>query len=531
MTRATLEASDIRQKLASRQASLTLLLLVIFSFLYFADVFLRASGKYFWYDEFFTIYVCRIPSLRGILAALAHGVDFNPPLFYVITRVSQALFGRGLIGTRLPEILGFWVLSICLFRFVSRRAGPIAGFVAMALPMFTGAFYYAYEARPHGLVLGFCGLAIVCWQASSEQAYRRLWLFGFGVSLLAAFMCHCYALVIAVPFGLAELIRGFREKRLNWPVWIAIIAPALIAGLSFVPLLQSYKAVNEGTKFPQAFPAVWEQVPRFYDFLLSPCAWILLVAFVLLALDRERFLPALKSMQREKVSLLSDEMILAIGFTALPIFGLLLGVAIHGPYIMRYFISSVAGISILVGFSMGVRKTADSFQLAFAAVIGVTLAASTIMLLYHWRQGWGEKLVEPSSVINLNTTPGDPLDAYSLLIRGSRNSLPILMLSPIDFLYLVHYAPQLAPRLYYVGQPSTDVFYRGFQLLRTWCPVDRYNRELTPEEFSRAHPDYLVYGIKGIGRVQDVITPGTQVTSFASSNTEILIGMNANGTH
>src|SRR5947208_12606276 len=70
-----------------------LLLLVGFSAIYFTDVGLRASEKYFWADEISTVYVCRLPNLGSLWEALRHGLDFNPPLFYVLTNASQSLFG------------------------------------------------------------------------------------------------------------------------------------------------------------------------------------------------------------------------------------------------------------------------------------------------------------------------------------------------------------------------------------------------------------------------------------------------------
>src|SRR5581483_2879451 len=108
-----------------------------FTIYYFADILLRASEKYFWYDELVTVYLCRLPTLGDIHQAVIHATDFNPPLFYLITRAAQSLAGEGLIATRLPEILGFWILCLALFAFVYRRAGLMAGFIAMALPVLT----------------------------------------------------------------------------------------------------------------------------------------------------------------------------------------------------------------------------------------------------------------------------------------------------------------------------------------------------------------------------------------------------------
>jgi hypothetical protein len=161
-------------------------LLFGFSIFYFADVCLRASEKYFWYDEFFTLHLSRLPGFGVLWQALREGADFNPPLFYALTKASHAVFGTGQIGTRMPEIVGFWVFCLCLFAFVNRRAGAIAGSIAMLFPMLTGAFYYAYEARPYGVVLGFCGLAMFCWQRSLVVAggFQRILVPGLHDALL-----------------------------------------------------------------------------------------------------------------------------------------------------------------------------------------------------------------------------------------------------------------------------------------------------------------------------------------------------------
>src|ERR1035438_5979616 len=126
------------------------------SVIYFTDISLKASQKCFWFDELFAVYLCRLPSFMSTWSAVIHGADFNPPLFYLLTRGAQRLFGEGLIATRLPEIVSVWLFCICLFLFVARRAGMISGFIAGAFPFFTLAQHYAYEARAHGIVLGWC---------------------------------------------------------------------------------------------------------------------------------------------------------------------------------------------------------------------------------------------------------------------------------------------------------------------------------------------------------------------------------------
>ena len=75
-------------------------------------------------------------------------------------------------------MLGYLLMSVCVFGFVVRRASRLYGLVAVLLPIATIAHGYAYEARAYGLVLGFSAAALLCWQRSAEagpspKAIRR----------------------------------------------------------------------------------------------------------------------------------------------------------------------------------------------------------------------------------------------------------------------------------------------------------------------------------------------------------------------
>ncbi len=112
-------------------------------------------------------------------------------------------------------MLGFWVMCLCLFLFVSRRSA-LYGFVAMLFPLVTGAYYYAYEARPYGIVLGF---SLVCWQSAVAGYHRRLSL--LSVESCGALSNHYYAL-FAAPSGFGRAVRSLSLRRLDLPVWAAL---------------------------------------------------------------------------------------------------------------------------------------------------------------------------------------------------------------------------------------------------------------------------------------------------------------------
>ena len=114
--------------------------------------------------------------------------------------------------------------------------GAGMGLVAMLTPMVTAPILYATEARAYGLMLGFVGLAMVCWQNIADGRSRTLSLAGLGIFLTAALSMHCYAVLTLVPFGLAELTRSWERKKIDGGAWLAICLP-LTTVLSYLPLL------------------------------------------------------------------------------------------------------------------------------------------------------------------------------------------------------------------------------------------------------------------------------------------------------
>lgn len=525
-------ASIVTRIRANLRISGNFWLLLGFSVFYFVDVCIRASRKYFWYDELFTVFLSRLPDFHSLWDALRHGADFNPPLLYLLTRLSQTIFGTGLVGTRLPEIAGFWVMCLCLFRFVNRRVGRWGGSIAMALPMLTGAFYYSYEARPYGVILGFCGLALICWQEALDSPRRSWWLTGLSLSLFGAFMLQCYALIIVAPFALTEALRTVRSRRIDWPMWLALIAPVLVAVPTYIPLLQAYSSQAKGTDYAQAFAAHWSQVTKFYLFLLTPWLLIGLAAVVLLAIDRIWTRPQESRRGERAESEIIAEIALLVFLMALPAVGVILGKTVHGPIFVRYFLPAVMGVCALTGFAAGAHIRKNWLAVCLAAIIGGALGLQFARLLWHVHKGWGEPLNEPTTGISLDTMPGQPLDIHPLLASQSHgslsnSSLPIGVPLALDFLYLVHYSPELAPRLYLINPSANDFTLRGFRRVYRWIPV-KYDHLLTDREFLRMSPHSLVYCDElSIRNLFELVREGGTIQSVKESGRHYLAEIKA----
>jgi len=127
-------------------------------------------------------------------------------------------------GTRLPSIVAFWIMSLCLYAFLRRRLPFSFAIAGMLFPLLTSAARFSYEARPYGLVLGLAGVALVCWQAAADGRKRPVALPGLAASLAAALCCHPLAVTLALPFLAGEVTRSIQRRRLDVLMWCAFAA-------------------------------------------------------------------------------------------------------------------------------------------------------------------------------------------------------------------------------------------------------------------------------------------------------------------
>ena len=480
-------------QLAPYERWFPLLCIGFFSILYFTATAMRAAEKPFWFDELCSLYIVRLPTFAASWQAVLHGADFNPPLFYLIQRADRGLFGEGLIALRLPAMLGFWTLCLCLFRFARKAAGWQAGCIAMVLPIFTGAYYYAYEARPHGIVLGFCGLALVAWQEGEEERTGRgKWLVWFSLSLAAAFFTHCYALVIAIPFGLVELSRSIATRSVKPLRWMALCVPAVIAAISFIPLLRSYRTKMGGpvTGWHDISSFGLNRIPAFYVDLLSPCALLVTCGLGLACLGRYAKSATLEQGAERKLR--GWDMALVWGLLAMPVYGNLLARLLKGPFFGRYFMTAVAGACLMVAFGL-TRGRWTRGSAGMALLLAVALAADTSLVLAQRLASSPESLAEPSTGWAIDTTIGDPLGSRRWMTGRTGGSLPIVVAFQLDFIYLVHNWPEAKARLYSVSTSVDELQYRLYTAVEEYCHVG-YNLPQTYDEFLARHREFFLYG-------------------------------------
>jgi hypothetical protein len=454
-----------------------LLCTLVFVEVYLAITILHSLRR-FWYDELFTYYVTQLPSMSAVWSALKEGADFNPPLFYVVTRAFQRLFGNSELATRLPAILGFLVMLLCVFHFVSRYGSRLAGLTAMSFPLITGAYYYAAEARAYGMMLGFVGLAAVCWQSSARNEQRNILLPGLAAALAGALMSHCYAVLALIPFALAEAARAIVRRKFDWPMLAALAAPCPLV-LVYLPLLGASRVDSFDNPF---FRAEWASIPDCYVKLFGDALVPLLVASVFLALARDRGRSSLPP-QNATAPIPAHEIALALGFSLVPIFAVLLAMTVTRLFEFRYALAATVGVSILLG-ALVARRTrrchaaAAAVLLLFVGTFAVTSAA------------W---------LVDLSGAPKLSREASQSPLRLSdlSDGVPIVMADPILFLEFDHYESSgLIDRMYFLTDRAAALRYTGatgfgsLDRLKKWFPIRARMEDY--REFVSSHSRFFV---------------------------------------
>ncbi|MGI8771266.1 MAG: glycosyltransferase family 39 protein [Acidobacteriaceae bacterium] len=478
----------------------TTLGVAVVSLVYFGFMFLRASQKPFWLDELFTIYLCRLPDFKSTWTAVAHGADFNPPLFYLLTRGAERLFGEGMIATRLPEMVGVWLFGVCLFFFVARRAGRLAGCIAGIFPFFTLAQYYAYEARPHGITLGWCGLALVCWQRTAQERFRRWWLAGFGLSLIGALMTHVYAVYLVFPFAAVELYSLLLRKRsrpgaraTDWSI-VSVIALALALAIAvYLPMFRTFRIL-----LPGGLSALHGVIPLFFVNVLGSANVVLLLALGLFALGRRA--PAEPGSATSHVP--DREVVLLTAFACIPVLGWIGCKFSHGPFFDRYFLSSLTGYACFLGLASsrignsGIgnpsRRARPWIAQALAVSMFVLMVGELGLAVRERMLRDSFSLVEPASKITFSRTPRDPMSRDRVL-RDLDAREDILVTEQLHYIYLFRYAPAAVVQHLYFGAPAEGDFYRvSYDRLARWAHLDMKTTAFAP--FLATHNRFLVYG-------------------------------------
>ncbi len=455
-----------------RPAYLGLLLCALIIF--YLGLTAAQASRYLWHDELYTYYIAKSPSLIALWQNIR--LDLNPPLIFLAERFSLKAFGDNLYSARIPSILGFLVGSLCFGKFVANRLRPAYGILAVLVFWATPFEYFATEARPYGLVIGFFGLAMLAWQKAIQpnRSASSVMLLGFTVF---GMMCsHVLGLIYIVPFALVELLRWYRARHFDWALWAALVLPSVLLVI-YIPLMSRYQ---EG-----AFPAVTQASPAkligFFYRMLEPesLCFLLALCFGLLAGSRKR-----RVSDDTTPSLPPLEWAFTWALILIPVLVTAAMMRSHGVAFPRYSGPAVFLFGILFAFLLALFTHSSRSAAA---------AAGCVLLLYLLGSNAGTALGAMRAFRTRNL-PRPPLP-----IAAVRPDLPLVAASGINFLELDRYAdPATVSRLHYLTDREYAIRYAHATIFEGMPNlIGKFPIRATIEpyrEFVADHPYFLVLG-------------------------------------
>jgi len=466
--------------------------LAAISVVYFCAGVALAYSKLLWFDELCTYSIATLPNAAAIWSKLQSGTGPMPPSFYLLTKLSASLPGPIHVTIRLPELIGFLVASLCVFHFVRRSTSALYGFIAMLTVWITGAYPFAYEARPYGLVLGFGGIALVCWQSATEQKKRLVPLVCLFFSCAGAVASHYGALMLVFPLAVGEFVRSIVRKKLDWPIWLAMCGSGLPL-LIFRPLLRASIS-------PYGM-AMWSRpqltsLLECYSALLGMTAHPLAAVLVVLATWRVARARAVITHILIRTAAISVwEVAASVALLLLPAVGLLQAILVTNQITPRYVLPLVMGFGILAALLAYENLRGD-------AVAGLLTVAVLLA-------GWASHVRWEYMTIRADV---ERVQSLYLAVARQPGNLPVAINDGNRFFQLVHYAPQqLSSRLFYPVDPEAAIRFARTDsvdlcLLRYSSFLD-FN--VTPlNSFIEGRRPFLLYGSSGGWLLPDLQTKG-----------------------
>ena len=403
-------------------------------------------------DELFTFYGCKASGLSELFGLLSSGgFDASPPLYDVAVWQMQRVISNDHLALRLPASLGFMVMCLCLYGMARRRcSAPYAALALLTLPV-TAAFGQATNARPYGLMLGFVGLALFCWQLTNGSRWRPLALCGLAASLAAGVATHYYTILVLAPLGMAEVTRTIESgrKRIDVAVWVAF-AMALAPLPVLWPLVAGARNLAAGASW---LPVRLSDLKQTYLADFAPLFLLLAIgSFLLIRLSTAPARPGNESAPAF-TSCSKSEVALILGLIMLPILGFALGVTVTKAYVPRYVVAYVAGVALLLAFvSNSLFRGRAVFGIMLALIMLVSFLstfARDAALRKHGGRSWLDDVARYSS-------------------RAAREGHRLTILNGDDFIVCHHYLDRSALKNLTLVDLVNDRHAKLYDALNRW---------------------------------------------------------------
>ena len=373
-------------------------------------------------DEIFVLQTDSVRSVRELIhIQRAFPISLDPLVYHLAAHASVQLFGVKAFALHLPSLLGFLLMQLCLFLFIrnlfaDRTIGTRAGLFAMTFPALTSTLFYAAEARPYGLLLGFSALCLLAYQTATRktptnlssrpeasQSYREdaaerplylssanaphkanrptVALLTLALSIALALNTHYFGVLLLLPLCAAELVRTLQRRKLDIPVLAAIALG--MAGIAFaLPFQKAAAAFREhyfslGKVSLRAITQSFRSL--FLDYTHAPLALQRIAAIALVAAMAALIIAVTIRLRRSPIP--AAEATFLIVFSLLPFTGFAIARFVTHTVEPRYILPALIGLTALLTLALTpVFRTRTRSQIALATLVVATVAVGAFRI-------------------------------------------------------------------------------------------------------------------------------------------------------
>ena len=431
-----------------------------------------ALQKPFWFDEMITVLLSRL-SPQQLWTALSNGTDSNPPMLHLLVRFLSKFIPSPELACRLPSIGYFTVLAPLLYWVAKPYLGREFAIAAAALPLVTFASTYIIEGRAYASTLAFSATSILLWREAISGRRRTISLVGLTLAIALAVSFQYTATLIISALVVGEAVRTVSRRRLDFPVWFAILLGGLPL-LFFRPLIAAVKPYMAAFWSRLTLPSTFTETRR--ALLQNKGIYLFVIALITVLLRRD----ATEESARPKMLIYKMPIYeKAAWFTLLcaPLEGYIQS-KFTGGFTIRYAIPMVLPFALLVAWICS-RVSHGS---CFVALVIVTVSTAV-----------GVKNIRSSVASNPNF--------FHLFQSSLRAYLPsgekLLIGSPLAFPPMYYYSREpLRSRLAFITDPDLAAQILGenspditIQQLSKFSPMPTYDYA----SFVRQHKPFALF--------------------------------------
>jgi 4-amino-4-deoxy-L-arabinose transferase-like glycosyltransferase len=336
-------------------------------------------------DEIFVLQTDSAPTYAQLLNIQRHyPISLDPLIYHTLAYLSIKAFGANAFALRLPSLLGYLLMQLCLFFFVRRVANEHAALFALAFPAITATLFYSAEGRPYGLLLGFYGLAMLSWQtATRRQSQRTGALIVLAIAVALTLNTHYFGVLLLLPLCAAELFRTIERRRLDLPV-----AAAILIGMACIAFTLPFErsAAEFRKNYYNAGRVSYHAITQAYRSLfmnytqaslsIQHFAAIGLVVFAALLI-----IGSVRQLRGKDLQLPNAELAFLIVLAALPFFGFLLARFVTHSIEVRYVLGTILALSVLLSFAaLPLLRSKNMAALTLSALAVAIIATGAIRI-------------------------------------------------------------------------------------------------------------------------------------------------------